>query len=252
MAERAVVDHFALDRELGILFNHSGDNYSFAASITGDNIEADEAGDDSYSFVSRFTYNPIKTDQTLVHIGTSMAFSEVPEEGVSYGARPGSKIDGGAKLVSNKLIDADEQFIYGIELALIKGAFSLQSEYIHTQVNANYGSNNEDYSAYYLAASWFITGESRSYEVDEGKFDKPVMSRNAWELAARFDHVDLSDNSNGVNKNEGQLDTFTLGLNYYPSKAIRFSLNLIKSSSDLVIADNEDVNIIQLRSQLVF
>lgn len=252
MAERAVVDHFALDRELGIKFEHSGDNYSFHASITGDNLEEDEKGDDSFSLVGRFTFAPLHSEDNVLHLGTTFGLLEAPNDGVSYGARPGSKVDGGAKLVSNELFDAHKQIITGIELAAIMGSFSVQTEYIRAMVSANNGSKDEDYSAYYLAATWFLSGDSRSYEVDGGKFDKPIMTHHAWEVAARFDHVDLSDNNNSLSKNEGKLDTITLGLNYYPSKAIRFSLNLIKSSSDLVIGNDEEVKIVQLRSQLVF
>ena len=252
MIERAVVDNFALDRELGIGFDHSGDNYSIYASITGDNMEADETGDDAYSLVGRFTYAPMHSEGNVLHFGATLGLLEASDDGVSYGARPGSKVDGGAKLVSNGVGDAEKQTVAGIEVATVMGSFSAQAEYISAMVSGRDSTEDEDYSAYYVAATWFVTGESRSYYVDGGIFDQPIMTRNAWELAARYDHVDLSDDSNGIAKNEGDLDTITLGLNFYPTKSIRFSLNLIQSESDLESGGEEDVKIVQFRSQLVF
>lgn len=252
MIERAVVDNFALDRELGIQFDHSGDNYSLYASITGDNMEDDETGDDAYSLVGRFTFAPMHSEGKVLHLGTTLGFLEAPNDGISFGARPGSKVDGGGKLVNNGVAEAEKQFVRGVEFAAVMGSFSVQSEYIMALISAKDGSEDEDYAAYYLAATWFLTGESRSYYVDGGIFDQPIMTRNAWEIAARYDHVDLSDDSNGIDDKEGKLDTITLGLNFYPTKSIRFSLNLITSESDLEDDTEEDVKIVQFRSQLVF
>lgn len=257
--ERAVVDNFALDRELGVQFARVGDNYSFYTSITGDNMDSDEPGNDSYSLVGRYTYSPKHDEGDVLHFGTTVALMEAPDmapnNDVSYGARPGSKVDGGAKLVSGGVADASQTVLVGLETAYVQGPLSIQAEYLVADVEAADGAEDEDYSAYYIAGSWFLTGESRSYYVDGGVFDAPVMTKNAWEVGLRFDHTDLSDDKNGDSSNTGELDTITLGLNFYPNNSIRFSANLINADVDRTQTGDgvdEDVKIFQLRSQLVF
>ena len=58
------------------------------------------------------------------------------------------------------------------------------------------------YKGWYVDASWFITGETRNYEAEEGifgrtKVKKPVFRRQrgwgAWQIAGRYDVIDLSD-----------------------------------------------------------
>jgi hypothetical protein len=58
------------------------------------------------------------------------------------------------------------------------------------------------YNGYYIEAGWFLTGETRSYK--EGEFGRikvknPVLGGGkgggwgAWQIAARYDVIELSD-----------------------------------------------------------
>ena len=72
--------------------------------------------------------------------------------------------------------------------------------------------------------TWALTGESRAYNRRQGIFGKLIPKRDvnsggpgAWELAARYSNVDLTDS----NINGGDMDRISVGLNWYPSTSLK-------------------------------
>ncbi|MEH6346275.1 MAG: porin [Bermanella sp.] len=257
--ERAVVDNFAAARELGLGFQRAGDNYSFYTSVTGDNMNNDDiAGkdedgdvipaDDTATYAARLTLSPVHETGNAVHLGFTAAYEDLNGYYYAAGARPGSKVDGGNKLVKSYVDSADARSTYGVELAFMSGPLSTQAEHVVVEVDAN-GTDDEKYTATYGQVSYFLTGESRSYYVDGGIFDAPTSMKNSWEVAARYEEMDLSDSTAS---RSGEMETSTLGLNFYPNKNIRFAMNLINSKATLNNNTEEEVKLVQLRSQLVF
>jgi phosphate-selective porin OprO/OprP len=130
---------------------------------------------------------------------------------------------------------ADDMFV--LEAALVLGSFSMQGEYVETTVDgidplANVGVAtrvNPTYKGYYVDASWFITGETRNYESDEGIFGRtkvknPVFGGNrgwgAWQIAGRYDVIDLSNKSAAMAfaydcSECGEQETWLIGLNWW-------------------------------------
>ena len=251
--ERSIVDNFALDYEQGIGFNTHGNNYSLYTSITADhpdNDEVDDANgdpeDDQYSVAARINFAPMHEQGNVLHFGATIAIEDV-DGSTTFGARPASKVDGGQKLISGGVADSSEVTILGVEAAAVMGPFSIQSEYVSAKIDARTGSD-ADYSAFYVLGSFFITGESRSYYVDGGVFDRPTIgSSGAWEVAAKIEVMDLSDTD------DGELTNAVLALNYYANKNVRFGLNYIQSSFDADTGGTDrDVDLLQLRTQFVF
>ena len=71
----------------------------------------------------------------------------------------------------------------------------------------------------------------------------------AWEVALRFDQLDLDDTGAGIKG--GEMKTATLGLNWYPVNNVRFATNLIQVQSEKSgIEDNP--NILQMRAHVSF
>lgn len=71
----------------------------------------------------------------------------------------------------------------------------------------------------------------------------------AWQVAARFSNLDLNDGD----INGGEAQSFTLGVNWYATAKIRFTLNYV----DVLEADGgphpeDEPSLIQFRSQLAF
>ncbi len=73
----------------------------------------------------------------------------------------------------------------------------------------------------------------------------------AWEVAARFSHIDLTDQEIVG----GTQDNATFGVNWYPTGNTRFSFNFVKvlevdRPGDA--SDGVEPNIFQVRAQLHF
>jgi phosphate-selective porin OprO and OprP len=152
----------------------------------------------------------------------------------------------------------------GAELVASYGPLSVQGEFLAMHYDRNPalltffntggrnapGGTSINFSGYYVYATWYLTGESRaeaykSYPEDfnqpatfgQIKILNPVRAGGwgAWELAARFSSINLNDGSVGFpqpvgarpNIQGGRQTDFTLGLNWYPDKGIRFMANWV-------------------------
>ena len=118
-------------------------------------------------------------------------------------------------------------------------------------------SGDPEFSGYYLATSYFLTGEHRPYRKSTAVLDKVQPKRGvldkargigARELTTRFSHLDLTDRSEGVNG--GELDTYTAGLNWYLGPHIRVMFNYVYA--DPAEKHSGDAHIVQTRVQIVF
>jgi phosphate-selective porin OprO and OprP len=148
---------------------------------------------------------------------------------------------------------------YGAELVASYGPFSIQGEYIGIHYDRNPGiifwqrapgGSSINFNGFYAYATWYLTGESRAeaYKTypeeyaapgtfGQIKILNPVSAGGwgAWELAARVSEINL--NSGGFlflqalgtpsNIQGGRQSDFTLGLNWYPDKGIRFMANWV-------------------------
>jgi phosphate-selective porin OprO and OprP len=105
------------------------------------------------------------------------------------------------------------------------------------------------FNAYYGQLAWSFTGDHRDYSPPAGSylriypnhpFDLAAREWGAWEIAVRWDYVNLdshftpgvslSDDPAAVNG--GIQRDFTFGLNWYPNAFIRFMLNYIHVDFD--------------------
>jgi phosphate-selective porin OprO/OprP len=83
----------------------------------------------------------------------------------------------------------------------------------------------------YLYASWFLTGDSRNYDLGQGQYvpvqvAAPVRAGGwgAFEVAARASYVDLQDSD----VNGGRQSNLSLGLNWYLNDRLRLMGNVVK------------------------
>ena len=151
------------------------------------------------------------------------------------------------------ILDSDDFVRLGAEFATVMGPFSAQAEYISTSVNRD-GASDLDFDGWYVEMAYFLTGESRQYK--HGKFAKPLPQSNvgeggmgAWQLALRYSTLDLSD---GLIEG-GEVDTMTLGLNWFPTPTLRFTANYVDVLDvDGGPNDGLESSVLQLRSQWAF
>lgn len=231
----AVHDAFQQEYDPGIMIWNTAldDDLRFAAAfLRFDPRESGQAfGDGEYSFASRLSgalwHN--EDDTALFHLGASyrrdaaVFHAESGFSGFQFRARP--EIRNTPRLVDTQFFAATHTDFVELETAAVWGRFSAQAEFVQAFVqDAMVGASTMDRVAngYYVAASYFLTGEHRPYSRANGGFGriKPfqnISPRNgwrifgdgAWEAKARYSHVDLSEFAGG------DLETVTLGLNWY-------------------------------------
>ena len=278
--ERGLPFAFLNLRALGGMVATSGDNWTTSLGAFGDTVTSENDDDEGKSVAARVTYAPFFQSDRVLHFGASGAWREPPQnapadatvpcsadnscaETVRFRSKPESNpindsITGG-RLVDTGNIPGDVQYfsLFGAELAGVYGPFSVQGEYIRTDVDRSVG-DSLVFDGYYGYASWFLTGESRNYKADKGIFDILIPNKpfsfasggwGAWELAARYSEIDLNDDA----VSGGRERDITAGLNWYPNPYIRFMANYIHVLEiDGGLHDEEDLDIFQVRAQVAY
>ena len=132
----------------------------------------------------------------------------------------------------------------GLESAFNVGQFNFTSEYLRVGVDRDNGSEDVSFSGYYSQVSYFLTGEHRTWNRKTGTLGRIKPLENffivqdcdgacqrgwgAWEIAARYSYVDLTDND--IIGGEGE--SFTFGLNWYWNAYARMQFNYINGRID--------------------
>jgi phosphate-selective porin OprO/OprP len=60
------------------------------------------------------------------------------------------------------------RWLWDAEAAWVRGRFSVQGEYLHSWVNEK-DREGPHFDGVYASASWFLTGESRPYDLNNGR-----------------------------------------------------------------------------------
>ena len=168
--ERGLLSAFVPARNSGFLFlgdrQHFDSHLWWAVGFIQPEIQ-DAGSTESYGVSGRFAYAWRDQESLdLFHLGVSILSRPVPET-VRFLEQPESHlapaiVDTGDILASNT-----SNFIG--EAALVRGPFSVQSEFGTATVNAT-DTDNPLFYAMYVYASYFLTGESRRYRSTRASF----------------------------------------------------------------------------------
>jgi phosphate-selective porin OprO/OprP len=239
------------ERRLGVAVNGFGDRYSYSIGIFGDNEAEKEHGKGSSA---RFSYAPLLDESNVLHLGIFHQYRSPPENKTRFRAKPETHVDNTRLVSTGNIADTSHYTTSGLELAWVTGPFSLQGEYIQARVSRGSALADLSFEGSYIFASWFITGESRPYDAEEGSFGR-VKAKNklssggfgALEVALRFSQLNLNDKDIFG----GKQDNITLGLNWYAQSNIRLIFNTVKVNADNKTG-NTDLQIYQIRAQIDF
>jgi phosphate-selective porin OprO/OprP len=240
-------NHFLDDRLTGAV--------GWFSSGTGD--DTGDASDGLSRFVGRITWLPYHDESSgarrLVHLGLSGSYVFSPSESIRYRSRPESHL--APYLVDTDEIDAHAAGLLGVEAAVVHGPVSLQGEGIVALVDPRSGPPLA-FWGFVLSGSWFLTGESRSYNRPTGVLSQVVPREpfsfqqwrpGAWELKVRWSYTDLDDGS----VTGGRMGILGTGVNWYLDSHWRMTVEYLYTRADGPSGDGA-LHILQSRLQLRF
>lgn len=307
---------------LAIAAIYAGDEFFGSLAYSASKIAETSQYDEQSALVGRASYLVINDKESDAHllvgggfthvmklpdlaatntVGThTLTLSDIPELSVD---------DNSAKLISTGALNAGHFTALSGEVAGNYQNFYLQGSYNYMQVaraatnytvykSASSSSTvsarpeSDKFSAWYVQASWVITGESKQYVPATGSFGLPKPAHpfsiksgdiGAWEIAARFSDTDLNAHeddpaslitgwtSAGVKTYSfinavrgGEQKNITLGLNWYPNNTIRFQLDYMWIDVDRLASGTattaslstkqigQDLQAVALRAQVAF
>ena len=267
MERAAFTDAFGYDRQVGLSINPNGDNWSVKAGIFGANL-ADEESNEGYTLAARGTFAPINEDDRVIHLGASIAHHDIEDSTGEFRARQRPQVHQEQRYINTWDVAADSVLNYGAELAGVFGPFSAQAEYAKLELDTPFGDDPE-LEGYYVDLSWFLTGESRKYKGDSGKFSRVTPKASvgdggwgAWQVAVRYDVVDLTD----VNPESmgpltpgtgGEQESIIAGVNWHLNKYVKLMANYAhteiedsEQNFEITGSTDNEIDSFQLRAQV--
>ncbi len=241
--ERAMaIEAVAPNHRRGVQYAGSTGNSSYQAMLYGGddrNItnDATPKSDNSASpgLAGRWTYTPLKDKTQVLHLGISGALEKGSETFGGASTRYETRLaDSIAVLSLPAHKDADDTTRLGLEAAYVSGPFSLQAEYLKASADSALAGDPE-LSGYYVAGSYFLTGESRPYKGSAGVFDRlvPNDKSGAWEATLRYSSLEgEADKAVVAAIRQGEVSNITAGLTYYANPQVRFMFNLSQADLD--------------------
>lgn len=242
--ERSIANNLVPVRDVGI--QASGDLFdshlNYAVGVFGgvadgastNNSDFDEEKD----VVGRIITSPFRNDAGSILQGLSFGISgSYGRQKTAAGRTSGYRTDGQQTFFTyNPAVIADgPSWRFSPQLDFRHGSFGLLSEYIVSTVNvrpnAAGGKAELQNTGWQIAAGYVLTGENSSYAgvVPATNFNLSANTWGAFEVAARFAQVDIDDAAfplfASASTNASKARSLGLGLNWYLSKAVRFTFD---------------------------
>jgi phosphate-selective porin OprO/OprP len=274
MERAAFTDAFFLDRQIGAGVNVGSEHWSLRGGWFGAESGTQESFfQDSTAAAIRGTLAPINNDTMVTHFGASYRhrnagtsrdtdFAELFE----YRAR-GADLHLADRFIDTPLIGEDDN-MFVLEGALVWKSLSVQGEYAQLEVDIppSVANVSPTYDGYYVDASWYITGEMRNYEGDVGEFGRtkvknPVFRGSggwgAWQLAGRYDVLDLSDKAAAITNfgvvtctECGEQKTWIVALNWLLTDYTALKFQYSESEIEGGVNDGAEIKGFGMRAQV--
>lgn len=255
--ERGLPIAFAPERNTGAMYHTTfGEKLSIQSGVfrNSDAFGNNKSATNNVNITSRITYLAISDGDKLLHLGISNSIRKNSDNDYGFSSRAENHM--GSELLSVEFTNQvkDVNIIAG-EMAYVNSSLSLQGEVIQTTVNTEIGQGNTPFTheiiSYYGQVSYFLTGENRPYKSSLAGFGrvkpKNNYGENGWgalEVAARFSAIDM--------KEDGSLEDFTIGLNWYLNPNTRVMLNYVMGELTNGVGEVTTENAVMMRIQLDF
>ena len=248
----AFTDTFRFGRQVGIAASIAQNDFTFIGGVYQGDFDNGNANQ-GRTYAARATY-AAKFDGGLVHVGGS-AFKRENDQNdpdIRYRQKPHLHTSP-IRYIDTGNFNAESDTFVGAELVGIYGPFNAQAEWGWMTAEAPNGGQDAKFNGGYVSVSYFLTGETRGYKngmIDQAKVINPVFKggSGAWQLAARYDIVDLTDVNAGVIG--GKQTTYLVGVNWHLNNFVRVQANYSVADIDGGTYDGESVKGFGLRFQV--
>ena len=236
MERSSANDAFSPNRNFGVMvWNDPFEQrmvYGFGAfkENTNTNIgNAFDYSDGAFAYTSRVGFNPwyANDGRCVLYFGGAYSYRTFDSTSALDRYRYASRIPirvGSPVVLDTTSLAADDVQLFNAQAAVVYGLFSVQTEYYNSQGrNVQRGLlaprlTNPETDGAYVQATLFLTGEHRVYLRDVGGFGRVrplepfyflsrgglgsglgnVFGRGAWEVAARYDYLNLNSPAFGA------------------------------------------------------
>jgi phosphate-selective porin OprO/OprP len=226
-------------RNIGIRFSNSilKQRATYTIGFFNNYWETGKSFSDNGSQITmRVTALPIYTsDADLLHVGIGYRYTDATDGKLSYKAKP--EVNTAPSFINTGSFNASAANTLMLELIKVNGPVSFIAEYMSNSVRS-VDANNPNFHYWQIGADWFITGENRRYNKNNGNLGKLMPKKNfgfaknagpgAFELGARYTRSDLTD----ALITGGEFGRLTGALSWYPNASFRFSFNFGTGSLD--------------------
>lgn len=217
--EQGMPSSFALARRLGAEYSYATPQWRFAASSYDGNLRGQLQGT---GVVTRVVYTPWADPGQVLHLGLSLGSESPDGDSARFSSRVEASGIGRTRLDTGTLAGVDRIRRSGVEALWIHGPWTLQGEYLRSDLSRNSAADS-GLDGWYAEAGWFVSGDHTSYK--DGAIDAPDIGEDgrALELAVRVSELNLDDGT----VRGGDSRNFSLGANWYLSKHVRLTANYV-------------------------
>jgi len=285
--ERPTMFALAPFRQIGIGSHDTNEDQTltWAASVYGyptDSNFAASVGDAGYGFASRVTalFEDACNPHNLIHVGggysinnpglvngatfNNIRFANTPEYGGVFNGAPTGTTSSMPAFFDTGFVPSSALSLYNLELAGVYGSLHGQSE-LRFAVADTMTQGTIVIPSYYAQVGYILTGEVRPYNKLAGVLGriKPTHAVDdggigAWEIAGRYSYINTNqgaipaDVQTATLNHGGELNDFTVGLNWYLNSNAKLQFNYIRAMLNRQPLGRSNTDIIGLRAQVDF
>ena len=163
-------------------------------------------------------------NENLFQIGLGFRWTNFVEDSLRFHAAPG--IPFVPDYLDTGDMPGEEARWLTSEFAWRKHNFLLSGEHVRTRLDSP-TIGNPTFKGSYVWFEWTLTGESRTFNYDTALFGRPIPTRDftrggmgLWSLGLAYSDTDLNESL----IDGGDMQQFTIGINWYPQKSYRWAL----------------------------
>ncbi|VUD47806.1 Porin P [Thalassocella blandensis] len=240
-----VVEAFATGRRVGASANYTSSMLNVGVSVFGDEVnvngsdavEKNQGASERYGYSMRTLLRPfaMSNPDSAFHIGLNYIRhtpQSTDENEFEYDVRLENRVADYKLIRTDDFSDVDDITVSGLEMFYKRNKFTMQSEFMNTEINFLDGAEAYQADGYYVQAGYFLKGSGQPYDARDGEPGAVVPSKgeSALEVALRYSTINLTDEDVEVFGGEGNL--VTLGLNWYVNTNVVFRVNYIHADLD--------------------